>query len=394
MDRFSSFVQLYQDKALDKSKIHDFYKFISERLGLDQFGDLCHKKFPQQDSVEWGVSRLLAEFPKVSEVELSNSVKCDGGEWSFMDVSVENLLPLHVNSNSISIEQMMSDYELPESVDGRVNRLERCDIDSGVRFTNYTKRVDLTIKGPLLVLSINRNTEIWDGTKVVRKKLLIPISITEDGVEDEEDQPLSSFGGRQLVGAIKHIGGAGSGHYVAYVRSGPHWFLCNDNTVTKQKTKFWETKSFQSNIVCLVYDGSPNSLAPIGIHNFGNTCFMAAALQVLLHSPSFMKKIGDDEKKDSMHDYESFDIQENYTGDDDYNSEEDNYDIRVLQTWLSDEPDFDRMSISELRNMAKSIGVKTDLDKHRLIQILDNAWANGSSIWKSGMEARLQDLLS
>ena len=75
----------------------------------------------------------------------------------------------------------------------------------------------------VLLIQLKRFT--WNGSEVKKSKAFVDCPFLLEPFEGS-----SSY---QLVATISHLNSVSSGHYIATVRNGSEWFLCNDRSVKK-----------------------------------------------------------------------------------------------------------------------------------------------------------------
>jgi ubiquitin C-terminal hydrolase len=284
-DLFFAFWRFSQSYLNDRKKFitpESFYKTVSEELDLP---DLCDKDLEQMDAVEGGLQKFL-DYSNVSNVRISSVVKCEGTEeWIPLTQSTEKIVTLYLTKTkrSTCILELLNQYQQTEQMDGKTDRLARCDRNCNKLYTNYDKKTRLTFTGTAIVIAFNR-------TMYVKNRLSKSLQL----VTIHNQNGLMELDGKQLVAAIVHSGGHNRGHYTTYVKSKGTWYYIDDKKVKKQAKEFWLTQKFQKNVVVLSYDTNQENYfeeTVKGIHNFGNSCFFASNMQLLLHSPSFMNDI-------------------------------------------------------------------------------------------------------
>lgn len=158
-----------------------------------------------------------------------------------------------------------------------------------------------------------KNFHIEEGIKPpTEKNVLDAIDTDGDDTDDEdENENLKDFY-YHLSAVICHSGSTTSGgHYYAYVKRRQNenkyiWYKCNDNRVTREddivKVLKKHINKKEKRMYMMMYSRDPSTLPtgnPVGLTNYGNTCFANAAMQLLMTIPDVAKIVQSEKEENS-----------------------------------------------------------------------------------------------
>ena len=158
-----------------------------------------------------------------------------------------------------------------------------------------------------------KNFHIEEGIKPpTEKNVSDAIDTVGDDTDDEdENENLKDFY-YHLSAVICHSGSTTSvGHYYAYVKRRQNenkyvWYKCNDNRVTREdniiKVLNKHINNKEKRMYMMMYSRDPSTLPtgkPVGLINYGNTCFANAAMQLLMTIPDVAKIVQSEKEENS-----------------------------------------------------------------------------------------------
>ena len=134
----------------------------------------------------------------------------------------------------------------------------------------------------------------------------------DDDTDDDEENEYVKY---TLSAVICHSGKTTSGgHYYAYVKRRKNdneyvWYKCNDKTVTTVATtnivntlnKYINNK--EKRMYMMMYSRDPSTLPtgkPVGLINYGSTCFANAAMQLLMTIPGVAQRVQTEKEQEAQ----------------------------------------------------------------------------------------------
>ena len=159
-----------------------------------------------------------------------------------------------------------------------------------------------------------KNFHIEEGIKPpTEKNVSDAIDTVGDDTDDEDENENLKDLYYHLSAVICHSGSTTSGgHYYAYVKrrqteNEDVWYKCDDNRVTPVTTDIVNVLKKHINkkekrMYMMLYSRDPSTLPtgkPVGLNNYGSTCFANAAMQLLMTIPDVAKIVQSEKEENS-----------------------------------------------------------------------------------------------